>query len=216
MAHPFVTSVFADGAQRPGEAEAEAMESRVQRWMSLALCTVLCGGLSLVALAGASATAGAATPALLRRPDLELRFGHIGRLIGPVIFQLTNDDPAPDVISTTGTTVSGPAADDYFAFPDPQYCPSPDSSGNITLAPGRTCEFDVFFIPGALGQRSATINVADTMTSGVTLALNGTGTIGYYQVSSNGTVAHFGDATFQGDLRNDATQPAHRGHGRHR
>ena len=29
--------------------------------------------------------------------------------------------------------------------------------------------------------------------------LDGEGTIGYYQVSSNGNVAHFGDATFQGD-----------------
>ena len=68
------------------------------------------------------------------------------------------------------------------------------------MAPGGTCQFDTFFIPGALGSRSATVNVADSLDSGATLALNGTGTIGYYQVSSNGTVAPFGDATSQGDL----------------
>ena len=178
------------------------MGSRVQRWMSLALCSVLCGGLSLVA-AGTSGTAGAATPALTATPT-SLSFGSVtlGDVTGPVTFTLTNNNANPDVINTTGTTVSGPGADDYFAFSDPENCPSADLQGNITLAPGGTCQFDTFFIPGALGSRSATVNVADSLDSGVTLALNGTGTIGYYQVSSNGTVAPFGDATFQGDLSN--------------
>ena len=177
------------------------MDSRVQRWMSLALCSALCGGLSLVALAGTSA--GAATPALTAAPT-SLSFGSVtlGDITGPVIFTLTNNNPTPDVVSTTGTTVSGPGADDYFALSDPENCPSPDLQGNITLAPGGTCQFDTYFIPGALGPRSATVNIADSLDSGVTLALNGTGTIGYYQVSSNGTVAPFGDATSQGDLSN--------------
>ena len=178
------------------------MGSRVQRWMSFALCSVLCAGLSLVA-AGTSGTAGAATPALTATPT-SLSFGSVtlGDVTGPVTFMLTNNNANPDVINTTGTTVSGPGADDYFAFSDPENCPSAAPQGNITLAPGGTCQFDTFFIPGALGSRSATVNVADSLDSGVTLALSGTGTIGYYQVSSNGTVAPFGDATSQGDLSN--------------
>ena len=44
------------------------------------------------------------------------------------------------------------------------------------------------------------MTVADSLHSGVTLALNGVGTIGYYQVDTKGTVAHFGDAGFFGDL----------------
>ena len=177
------------------------MGSRVQRWMTLALCSVLCGGLSLVAASGTTGSAGAATPALTATPT-SLSFGSVtlGDVTGPVTFTLTNNNANPDVINTTGTTVSGPGADDYFAFSDPENCPSADLQGNITLAPGGTCQFDTFFIPGALGSRSATVNVADSLDSGATLALNGTGTIGYYQVSSNGTVAPFGDATFQGDL----------------
>ena len=40
--------------------------------------------------------------------------------------------------------------------------------------------------------------------SGVSVALSGSGTIGYYQVSSKGAVAHFGDAGFFGDLSGTA------------
>ena len=59
------------------------MGSRVQRWMSFALCSVLCAGLSLVA-AGTSGTAGAATPALTATPT-SLSFGSVtlGDVAGP-------------------------------------------------------------------------------------------------------------------------------------
>ena len=50
---------------------------------------------------------------------------------------LTNTGSGADVISTTLTTVTGPGADDYFAIPDPDDCPSPDLQGDITLAAGR-------------------------------------------------------------------------------
>ena len=177
------------------------MGSRLQQWMSLALCSALCGGLSLVAAAGTSGGAGATTPPLTATPT-SLSFGSVtlGDVTGPVTFTLTNNDATPDVISSTGTTVSGPGADDYFAFSDPENCPSPNLQGNITLAPGGTCQFDTFFIPGALGPRSATVNVDDSLNSGVTLALNGVGTIGYYQVDTSGDVANFGDASWFGDM----------------
>ena len=177
------------------------MRTRVRHWTSLALCSALCGGLSLLGVAAVSSTAGAVTAPLTVTPS-GLDFGSVtlGDIVGPETFQLTNTGSGYDVISTTGTTVSGPGANDYFALPDTGNCPSPDLQGNITLAPAGTCTFDTFFIPGALGPRPATVTVADSLHSGVTLALNGVGTIGYYQVDTKGTVAHFGDAGFFGDL----------------
>ena len=71
-------------------------DSRVQRWMTLVLCSALCGGLSLVAVAGTSSTAGAATPPLTATPT-SLSFGSVtlGDITGPVIFTLTNNDASP-------------------------------------------------------------------------------------------------------------------------
>jgi len=177
------------------------MRTRVRRLTSLALCSALCGGLSVVGVAAISGSAGASTSPLTVTPS-SLDFGSVtlGDVVGPQGFVLTNTGSGPDVISTTLTTVTGPGANDYFAIPDPDNCPSPDLQGDITLAPAGTCTLDTFFIPGALGPRSATVNVADTLNSGVTLTLNGVGTIGYYQVDTKGTVAHFGDAGFFGDL----------------
>ena len=45
------------------------MKSRVQRWMSLAMCGLLCGGLSIAAAtAGTNGSAGAAAPRLSASP----------------------------------------------------------------------------------------------------------------------------------------------------
>ena len=108
---------------------------------------------------------------------------------------------APDVISTTLTTVTGPGANDYFAIPDPDNLPfaRPPAATSHWHRPS-TCTFDTFFIPGALGTRRATVTISDTLNSGATLSLIGVGTIGYYQVDAKGTVAPFGDAGFFGDL----------------
>ena len=38
------------------------MRTRVQRWMSLALCSMLCGGLTLVGAGAIGSSAGAAGP----------------------------------------------------------------------------------------------------------------------------------------------------------
>jgi hypothetical protein len=181
------------------------MNTRVQRLTSLALCSALCGGLSLLSVAGTSGTAGAAGPALVASPT-GANFGSVtlGDVAGPETFTLTNTGGVDDVINTAAITVTGAGANDYFAFSDPTGCPSPDQQGNITLTPSGTpsdsCTLDTFFIPGSLGARPATVSIPDSQTSGVTLTLNGNGTIGYYQVDTKGTVAHFGDAPFFGDL----------------
>jgi hypothetical protein len=177
------------------------MRTRVRRWTSLAACSALCGGLSFVGVAATTSGAGAAAPALTVTPtSLDLGQVTLGDIAGPKLFTLTNTGSVPDVISTVATTVTGPGANDFFALSDPTNCPAPDLQGDITLAPAGTCTFDTFFIPGALGTRTATVTIADSANSGTTLALSGTGTIGYYQVDSKGTVASFGDANFFGDL----------------
>jgi hypothetical protein len=176
------------------------MRTRVRRWTSVAVCGALCGGLSLVAVAGTSGTAGAATTLTVSPASLDFDPLTLGDIAGPQTFTLTNNNSGPDVISTTATTLTGPGANDYFALPDPTTCPAPDAQGNITLAPAATCTFETFFIPGALGSRPATVHVSDSLDSGVILSLNGVGTIGYYQVDAMGKVANFGDAGFYGDL----------------
>ena len=177
------------------------MRTRVRRWTSVAVCGALCGGLSVMAVAGTGSGAGAATPALtVTPPSLDFNPLTLGDIAGPKTFTLTNTSAMPDVISTADTTVTGPGAKDFFAIPDPTSCPSPDAQGNITLAAAGTCTFETFFIPGALGTRRASVTISDTLNSGATLSLVGVGTIGYYQVNTKGTVAPFGDAGFFGDL----------------
>ena len=182
------------------------MRTRARRWTSVAVCSALCGGLSVIAVAGTGSGAGAATPALTTVAPTSLDFDPLtlGDIGGPKPFTLTNNGAVNDVISTTATTLTGPGANDFFAIPSPTSCPAPDPQGNITLAPAGTCTFDTYFIPAALGTSKATVHFADTANSGTTLALTGVGTIGYYQVDTKGTVAPFGDAGFYGDLSKTA------------
>jgi hypothetical protein len=175
------------------------MRTRVQRWITLGLCSMLGAGLSLIATAGITNTAGAAGPALVVSPTTPLDFGSVtlGDVAGPMQFTLTASASGSDTI--TDLSLSGPGASDYFGVPDAN-CPTPDAQGDIVVPASGECVIDVFFIPGSLGSRQATVNVTDTGASGITVSLTGNGTIGYYQVSSTGTVAHFGDAGFFGDL----------------
>jgi hypothetical protein len=165
------------------------------------VCSVLCGGLSLVAATGTGDSAGAVSPALSVTPT-NLNFGEVtlGDVIGPQSFTVTNNSPGPDTITNIVATGSG--ADDFLGAPEAS-CPS-GPNGSIPLAasgaPGSSCTIDTFFLPGALGTRSATLNIVDSVSSGATVSVTGVGGIGYYQVSSTGTVAHFGDAGFFGDL----------------
>ena len=180
------------------------MGNRVRRWTSLAVCSLVCGGLSLVGAAGISASAGAAGPALTAAPGaLNLGSTTLGTVAVPASFTLTNTSTTTqDVININASTFTGNGANDFFGFPETS-CPV-DNSGNITLAAmgssDSTCTVDVLFAPSALGTRNATLSLVDSLDSGASVAFTGVGTIGYYQVSSSGTVAHFGDAAFFGDL----------------
>jgi hypothetical protein len=60
------------------------MGNRVQRWISLTVCSTLCGGLSLVGVVGIGGNAGAIGPALTVTPNT-LNFGSttLGTVAGP-------------------------------------------------------------------------------------------------------------------------------------
>ena len=121
-------------------------------------------------------------------------------------FTLTNNSGSQVVINgNTGFVITGVGADDYSGVPE-NNC-NVNANGDVTLAAsgsaGNTCTFDNFFNPGALGARPATLQITDEANDpGVTVNFSGTGAIGYYQVSSSGRVAHFGDAAFYGDATN--------------
>jgi hypothetical protein len=175
------------------------MRTLAQRWISLALCSILCGGLMLVGAVD-GADAGATSPTLSVTPGI-LNFGEItpGTYTGPLAFTVTNNSAASDSINVvSGISYSGPGSDDYFIVAEDS-CPG-NRVNIVVLAPGDSCTFDNYFFPGALGERDATVSIDDSANSGVSVSLSGVGGIGYYQVSSDGTVAPFGDAADYGDL----------------
>ncbi|HEX4433181.1 MAG TPA: hypothetical protein VH012_00030 [Acidimicrobiales bacterium] len=161
------------------------------------MCTVLGGGLSLVAAAGPATSAGALPSALTVTPTA-INFGEVtlGDVVGDQ-FTLTNTSTTQSD-TVTDLEATGTGANDFFGLVDPA-CDIADN-GDITLGPSDTCIVFAFFNPGTLGPRNATIVVTDSLNSGATVALSGVGGIGYYQVSSRGAVANFGDAGFFGDL----------------
>ena len=171
-----------------------------------ALAGVVALGGPVAGLAATSAPAGALPPAMATSTSsVSFQPTTLGDFSGGIPFTLTNNGVTPDMINgTTGFVITGVGANDYSGIPE-RDC-NIDANGNITLAPmgmsGSTCTFDNFFNPGALGARPATLQILDSATSGVTITFSGTGSIGYYQVSSSGQVAHFGDAGFFGDASN--------------
>ena len=87
------------------------MKTRLQRWTTLALCSVLGTGIGLVAVAGSGGTAGAAGGQLSVAPT-SLNFGGVtlGDIAGPGSFTLTNTSSS---LSDTITAVTAfvPRAD---------------------------------------------------------------------------------------------------------
>jgi hypothetical protein len=137
-------------------------------------------------------------PPYLSTPDTGGAFGSIpvGDISNPGSVDVQNTGPGPDVI--TGATFSG--ADPYDFFVDPSQC-NPTQDGVVTIAAGASCFLEVYFAPGALGQRSATMTLDDNeVGTTFSLALNGIGTEGYYQAGANGVVSTYGDAYSYGDM----------------
>ncbi len=149
-----------------------------------------------------NAGAGASSPAALEASTNNLSFPAttLGTYSLPLgLFTLTNTAPGTDTIDLASNELgfSGPGSDDYLVL-------TGDCPGNgvdiIVLTQNTSCQPEIRFLPGALGERSATMFLQGSADTGpVSVGLSGTGSIGYYQVSSNGVVANFGDAAYWGD-----------------
>jgi hypothetical protein len=154
--------------------------------------------LAFVAVDPPTAASGAAVShPLSLNPSVD--FGSV--TLGDITSRLeTVTNNSASSVTVLGTTSSGANPQDFSAFPDLS-CPFLEPpSFVINLPPGGSCNVDFFFFPGALGARSATLTFVDSLMNSLgSVDVFGTGAIGYYQVSSAGAVANFGDAGFYGD-----------------
>ncbi len=113
------------------------------------------------------------------------------------------DDTTVGDISALNVTVSntGNASDTATELDlggaDPNDFVAIDKCGTIAIE--QSCQIEVGFLPGALGLRTATLTLRDGSPAPLTINLSGTGTEGYYEVTSDGSVDEFGDAGFYGD-----------------
>ena len=113
------------------------------------------------------------------------------------------DDTTVGDISALNVTIgnSGNASDTVTELnlggADPDDFAATDNCGTIAI--GQSCQIEVGFLPGAIGVRSATLTLMDGSPSPLTINLSGTGTEGYYEVTSDGSVDTFGDAEYYGD-----------------
>ena len=78
------------------------------------------------------------------------------------------------------------------------------------LAPGQSCQIQIAFAPTIDGPRSASLILSDNEDTPLQVPLSGTGTVGYYETTPNGSVLNFGDANFFGDLSAIGLAPARR------
>jgi hypothetical protein len=120
---------------------------------------------------------------------LGFQFGSatVGDYVGPQDVIFTNVGSATDEI--TNISFTGIGADDYIATL--QNC---NGTVPVTLSPGASCDVSVFFIPGATGDRNATMEVSDLTSNTIQVSLDGFGSEGYYTVTAEGAVARYGDA----------------------
>ena len=165
---------------------------------------LLAGGVSLlVALAvalplcGAAAAADAGDPLSASVPSLDLGGITVGD-VSATAEAVTFTDQSTGPVTITSIALGGA---DYNDFEETDTCAT-------TLAAGASCTVEVKFVPGALGLRQATLTAVAGSAAEPVVALSGTGTEGYNEVTAQGTVAAYGDATNLGDLTGTAlTRP---------
>jgi hypothetical protein len=116
-----------------------------------------------------------------------LSFGttRVGDIAGPLRISLQNTGTAAG--SVTGAQFAGNGANDFLI-----------DTTCTDIAPGQSCGVDVYFVPGAPGLRQATVTLADSSDVPSVLVFDGTGTEGYYEVTSRGIVYPYGDAVLYG------------------
>jgi len=157
-------------------------------------------------VAGPSASAASAHILVLFPAPVQFPPTTLGTFSTPLVnapfkpLALGNNGGNTDTIDLTNPndlSFSGPGADDYLVLPG--NCPG-NGTTTIVLATDVYCQPEVDFFPGAVGDRSATMTLQGSAdTTALTTPLQGSGTIGYYQVDSSGNVANTADAGYYGD-----------------
>jgi hypothetical protein len=176
-----------------------------KRLLTTAMSGLLATASLLVIASTGTAGASPVRPSVLGTVPTGLTFGGttLGTYTGPDTFVVTNNGGSTDTIDMAGDglSFSGPGDDDYLVVPESS-CPG-NGTTTVVLVPSASCSMDVYFYPGALGSRPATITIKGSAdTTGTTVQVTGTGAIGYYQVDQFGDVAHAGDAGYYGDASN--------------
>ena len=176
---------------------------RAKRLLIVATSGLLAAACVSVSLGnGGIAGASSVRPSVLVASPTSLNLGGppLGTYNGPGTLTVTNKASTTDTIAESGVTLSGPGWNDYLV--ESTVGPScPGTTTTIVLAPSASCTLDIFFYPGALGDRSATLSIKGSAdTTPTTVRLVGSGEIGYYQVDRYGRVAYAGDAPFFGDV----------------
>jgi hypothetical protein len=172
----------------------------VKRPLPLAAAACL---LSLVALPALGA--GASSPSVVAHSStgplsasttlLGFGSGTVGDIFGPQDVTLTNTGTTTDTV--TGFTYAGADPDDFVEI---------DQCG--ALASGQSCVVQFYFVPGALGPRQATASPVDGSVSPPVITLDGTGTEGYYETTTQGALYTHGDAQgFGGQSGTPLTAP---------
>jgi hypothetical protein len=110
----------------------------------------------------------------------------VGDASDPLEVTMTNTGSGTEVVS--GFAESGEAPDDFVV-----------DSNCTSLTTGQSCTIQVTFLPGAAGSRSVVISPTGTEENPPTISVQGTGTIGFYEAGSDGSVYDFGDADDYGD-----------------
>jgi hypothetical protein len=157
---------------------------------------------------GVATFLAATTPSFTDPASINFGGATLGTFAGPDTFDL---ESAPGLASntvnlSTGVTITGPGANDYSVTPTPGCAGDgvntivfPGYDSNSPLPSTATCAMQVFFLPGTLGARSATITIQGSIGSSVSINLSGSGGVGYYQVDWSGNVNPSGDANYFGD-----------------
>jgi hypothetical protein len=158
------------------------MVMRGLRCVAVGLVGALITVVSVVAVgSGLDTGAGASSPRNTIPPAPYMSFGDVplGASAGPGNTGLMNgfdiaNDQTVTIDLSTDVTQSGRGAGDYTLVPSTN-CPGA-GTGTITLGFGVLCLMNVYFTPGALGDRSATMRI--NMSDGTydTVGLSGTGT----------------------------------------
>jgi hypothetical protein len=128
-------------------------------------------------------------------PSLQISPSHgsfgaqrVGTYGDSITFTLRNASGA--TVTLENMTVGGTNPADFFGA----------TNCGRTLANGSSCRAELYFAPLHAGARRANFVVTDnTAGSPHRIAINGTGTEGYFIGGAHGQVANFGDAVYHGD-----------------